>query len=207
MSESESAIPPRVADLLALLAEEPALGDFALGGGTAIAFRIPYRRSVDLDFFTASNFDSLGLQDALAARLEDFAISNRTIGSLRLISGRVKAEFFHHSYPLLAPIEHRGPIRLLSLDDLAAMKVNAVTNRGSKKDFSDLLALHDHGITLERSLDLFCGKYGAKGRFLALRSLLWFEDSDGEPDPLYLNGWTWQDLRRRFEELARQLVK
>lgn len=172
-----------------------------------MALRWGYRRSVDLDLFTGKAFDSLMLQDGLAASIGDFAISNRTTGSLRFTSGGVKAELFHHPYPLIAPVERRGGIRLLSLEDLAAMKVNAVTNRGSKKDFSDLLTLHDHDIPLDRALDHFCRKYGESGRLLAARSLLWFEDTEAEPDPYYLNGWTWTEVRARFERLARELVR
>ena len=206
MSIRQDAIPSEVATLFSRLASESSLEDFALGGGTAIALRIPYRRSIDLDYFATAQFDSMRLQDALAASLKDFALSNRTQGSLRFMSGGVKAEFFHHPYPLLTTIETHEGVGLLSLDDLAAMKVNAVTNRGSKKDFSDLLALHEHGLPLARALDLFCRKYGESGRLLAVRSLLWFDDAEVEPDPMYLNGWSWSDVRSRLEKLASDLL-
>jgi hypothetical protein len=204
---AESALPPDVGALLRLLAAEPALRSFSLGGGTAIALRLPYRRSIDLDYFTIDTFDSLGLQVSLATAIPGFTVSNRTMGSLRVMSGSVKAEFFHHPYPLLEPVELGEGLNILSLEDLAAMKVNAVTNRGSKKDFSDLLALHEHGLALPSSLDRFCRKYGAAGRLLAVRSLLWFGDTEGEPDPFYLNGWTWPEVHGRIEAIARLLVE
>ena len=87
------------------------------------------------------------------------------------------------------------------------MKVNAVTNRGSKKDFSDLLLLHENGIPLAASLDFFSTKYGPAGRFLAIRSLNWFADADEEPDPLYLNGWTWPEVYQRMASFAKALLK
>lgn len=75
-----------------------------------------------------------------------------------------------------------------------------------KKDFSDLLLLNDNGISLADALDLFCCKYGPARRFLAIRSLNWFDDTLGEPDPMYLNGWTWTGVRKRMETLARNLL-
>ena len=204
---SGEAIPPEVAALLSRLSQVSAIENFALGGGTAIALRIPYRRSVDLDFFSTAPFDSLGLQDALATSVGDFALSNRTPGSLRFMSGGVKAELFHHPYRLLRTVDRHEGVGILTLDDLAAMKVNAVTNRGSKKDFSDLLAMHDFGLPLDRALELFCRKYGASGRLLAVRSLLWFDDAEGEPDPMYLNGWAWPLVRARLEELTKDLLR
>lgn len=86
---------------------------------------------------------------------------------------------------------------LISLDDMAAMKVNAVTNRGLKKDFSDILMLHQQGLTIWNALELFCIKYGDAGRFNAIRSLNWFGDAEDEPDPLYINGWTWNYVKKR----------
>jgi hypothetical protein len=87
------------------------------------------------------------------------------------------------------------------------MKVNAVTNRGSKKDFTDLLLLHEEGIQLNMALDFFCKKYGGGGRFLAVRSLAWFDDAEGEPDPVYLNGWSWKEVRGRVEQLVKNIIR
>lgn len=64
-----------------------------------------------------------------------------------------------------------------------------------KKDFSDLLLLHQHGLEVRQSLDFFCQKYGEEARFLAIRSLLYFADADVEPDPVYLNGWPWLTVK------------
>jgi len=116
-------------------------------------------------------------------------------------------DFLHHPYPLLEKTIVRNNIRFLSLPDIAAMKINAVTNRGSKKDFTDLLLLHEEGIRLDRALDCFCRKYGGGGRFLAVRSLAWFTDAEEEPDPVYLNGWTWNEVRSRIEQLVKDIIR
>lgn len=83
--------------------------------------------------------------------------------------------------------------------------MNAVTNRGSKKDFSNLLLLHKNRISLSQALEHFCSKYGEGGRFLSIRSLQFFDDARKEPDPVFLNGWTWEFVEKEMDRLAREL--
>jgi hypothetical protein len=192
--------------LLYSLATLDELHGAALGGGTSLALIFGHRRSVDIAFFLVKPFDSIGMQEALARSIPGIQFVNRTAGSLCASSGTVKVDILLHSYPLLRGYAKLDSVRCLSLPDMAAMKVNAVTNRGSKKDFSDLLLLNDNGISLSDSLDLFCRKYGQAGRFLAIRSLNWFDDTLGEPDPLYLNGWTWTEVKLRMATLAQTLA-
>ena len=117
----------------------------------------------------------------------------------------VKIDFLLHDYPLLVPDLIEQSVRFCSLEDLSAMKINAVVGRGSKKDFSDLLLLHENGYELKTALEHFCTKYGEAGRFLAIRSLNWFQDAEEEPDPVYLNGWTWPLVRQRMMTLSKAL--
>jgi hypothetical protein len=203
----KQAVAPELMELLSFLMNQTLLERFVLGGGTALALDFGHRSSVDIDLFTDSPFDSGLVQDSLRMWFPQPEVVNRTPGSLCAIVGGVKLDVLLHSYPVLAPYRSQENIRFASLPDLSAMKVNAITNRGSKKDFSDLLLLHEQGLTLTNSLDWFCAKYGEAGRFLALRSLLWFDDAEEEPDPVYLNGWTWPHVRSRMERLGRQVCR
>jgi len=206
MMPHPESVSPELLDLLLTLAGLPELCDAALGGGTSLALVFGHRRSVDIDFFITEPFDSLRLQEALAKAIPGMQIVNRTAGSLSASSGKVKIDILQHSYPLLHEYTKLECVPCMSLPDMAAMKVNAVTNPGSKKDFTDLLLLNENGISLSDALDLFCVKYGQAGRFLAIRSLNWFDDTIGEPDPLFLNGWAWPEVRSRMEKLAIALL-
>lgn len=205
MTHAES-VSPELLEKLKTLSSIDILSKAALGGGTSLALVFGHRKSIDIDFFLIEPFDSILLQESIARRFHDFSLANRTEGSLSGTTGSVKIDILHHSYPLLQEYSVFDEVPFLSLPDMAAMKINAVTNRGSKKDFSDLLLLHENGILLSRALDFFCSKYGSSGRFLAIRSLNWFEDAEGEPDPLYLNGWTWPEVRKRMTGLVEPLV-
>ena len=206
MTHAES-VSPELLEKLKTLSSIDMLSKAALGGGTSLALVFGHRKSSDIDFFLIEPFDSILLQESIARRFHDFSLANRTGGSLSGTTGSVKIDILHHSYPLLQEYSVFDEVPLLSLPDMAAMKINAVTNRGSKKNFSDLLLLHENGILLSRALDFYCAKYGSSGRFLAIRSLNWFEDAEGEPDPLYSNGWTWPEVRKRMTGLVEPLVR
>jgi predicted nucleotidyltransferase component of viral defense system len=196
------AIPPAVTRLLLDLAPHPALSGFALGGGTSLALRFGHRISVDLDFFTPDPFQPDEIAASLGALKPEIIASARN--SLTAVSGGVKLDFLRHAYPMLAPVEVIETIAILSLEDVAAMKLNAVSNRGSKKDFYDvaeLLARFD----LTTLLAFFSAKYPTSDPFAVIRSLAWFEDAEPEPDPIPLNGASWNSVKHIVSEAVSKL--
>ena len=200
-------VSPELLQLLKDLMLETELEEFILGGGTSLSLRFGHRQSIDLNLFTIQPFNSRQFINLLHSLFNNLEVVNQTVGSVCTIAHNFKLDILHHPYPLLFnPIVDDG-IRFFSLPDLAAMKINAVTNRGSKKDFTDLLLLHENGINLAQALDYFCDKYGNAGRFLAVRSLAWFEDAESEPDPIFLNGWVWKDIRQRIESLVDGIIR
>ena len=196
------AIPPAVSALLLRIAPHEALQNFALGGGTSLALRFGHRWSVDLDFFTVTGFHPEKLFEELA--LDPATITARAAHSLTIDVGGVKLDLLRHAYPLLEPVENIGGIVLLSQPDLAAMKLNAIANRGSKKDFYDLAELLDH-FTLQEMIGFFTGKYPSSDPFTVIRSLAWFEDAEAEPDPVALDGRTWAMVKGRTRAAVAEL--
>ncbi|MFZ4618855.1 MAG: hypothetical protein ACOYM2_22040 [Rectinemataceae bacterium] len=116
----------------------------------------------------------------------------------------MKTDLLRHSYRQVEPDDLIEGIRIASLREVSAMKINAVAGRGSKKDFSDLLFLHENGIPLPDSVKNYRAKYGDEGLFAALRSLAYFADTKGEPDPRYRNGWTWDHVRKQMSRLGKE---
>ena len=88
------------------------------------------------------------------------------------------------------------------MKDVAAMKINAICNRGSKKDFYDVQMLLQT-FSLEEMLDFYQKKYAIGNRFMAIRSLVWFEDADAEPAPESLDGSNWDAVKH---ELLKQVA-
>jgi len=197
------AVPEAVRNLLNRLSPLPALHEFALGGGTSLALRLGHRWSVDLDFFNTREFDTDELMEK--SGLGHASIINRATNSLSLDVDGTKLDFLRHGYPLLSPVEEIAGIQMLSLPDVGAMKLNAIANRGAKKDFFDLCELQRHH-PLPTMLDWFEMKYRPADRFTVIRSLGWFEDADQEPDPVSLNGDDWPLVKSRMRAMVSDLT-
>lgn len=197
-----SAVPLNLWQTLRDLQEPLSSTGFALAGGTSLALRLGHRLSTDLDFFTTEPFEPESLAERLG--LGPSAITGIAKGTLQAQLNGLKIEFLRHGYPALEPMETIEQIRLWSLADVTAMKINALINRGSKKDFHDLAALLEHQ-PLEALLDHYRRKYQPASIFMAIRSLAWFEDAEAEPDPISLTGATWPDIRQTIEKAIRTL--
>lgn len=198
----DAAVPKPVNELLARLATRQELEDFALGGGTSLALRFGHRVSVDLDFFTLTEFSPDALFESLD--LDSATIVRRSANSLTVDVDGVKLDFLRHAYPLIEPVERLAGIRFVSQPDLAAMKLNAIANRGSKKDFYDLLELMKH-FSLQQMVDFFTRKYPSSDAFTVIRSLAWFEDAEADPDPISLGGLEWQSVKSQIRDAVAEL--
>jgi predicted nucleotidyltransferase component of viral defense system len=83
------------------------------------------------------------------------------------------------------------------VEDIAAMKLNSTMNRGSKKDFFDIYELLKH-FPLEKLLEFHSEKYNFSSRMIVLKSLVYFEDAEKEPDPVSENSTTWELVKKKM---------
>ncbi|MEM7790854.1 MAG: nucleotidyl transferase AbiEii/AbiGii toxin family protein [Verrucomicrobiota bacterium] len=169
------------------------LNSFYLVGGTALSLHFGHRKSIDLDLFTSEPFNAPELSEWLIVEFGFSELSIRTNTILGRIQG-VKTDLITHQYPLIKEAEEVDGIRLLSVEDIAAMKLNAVANRGSKKDFWDLAALLEH-FELSKLLNFFIQKYPSNSLWNLRKSLCYFDDAEDEPDPQTLNGQSWNEVK------------
>lgn len=120
-----------------------------------------------------------------------------------LIEG-IKIDCLRHAYRLLDSHTTIDCIPMWSLADVAAMKLNAINNRGAKKDFFDLAILLDH-YSLPVMLHFYGAKYQASNRLMVIRSLAWFEDAESEPDPNSLGEISWPKVKAIIGEAIANL--
>jgi len=171
---------------------------FYLGGGTALAIHLGHRQSVDLDWLTAERIDN---PLELARELQDYGLELQ-IGSVQrgTLHGEihgVRVSFFEYRYPLLEPLVDLPDLacRVASLEDLAAMKLLAVDQRGAKKDFLDIHALGRHGWSIADMVGLFCRKFAVEDISRVLYSLCYFDDADPDPMPQMHAGVAWEEAK------------
>ncbi len=191
-------------ELLQKLSATEILNTFALAGGTALALQLGHRISIDLDFLTAQTFDSSLLLETIGLQ---FDVENGATGknsASMFVSYKdtcIKTDFLRHNYPLLNPINKIEGVSMCSLEDIAAMKLNAIANRGAKKDFYDIYSLLD-SFEINAMLSLFRKKYKQMNDLTVVKSLVYFDDAELEPDPVTLLGITWKDVKLRLVQIV-----
>lgn len=174
-----------------------------LAGGTAVALHLGHRRSDDLDWFSqASIQDPLRLAQEIRATDASFNVVSVDRGTLHGETDSVRISVLEYQYPLLEPpaTPHGLGCQLASLPDLAAMKLVAISQRGSKKDFVDVYALGLSTMPLAKMLELYQHKYSIQDAGRMIYSLSYFDDADPEPMPEMLWNVKWDDIKQTIRE-------
>lgn len=203
-------LPKNAQDALALLGKNKVLPEKTyLAGGTGLALQYGHRISVDFDFFTPSDFKS---QDIIK-KLEkigkfNFQQSKEKSTLLGLFQG-VKFSLFKYDYPLVkTSIDYLG-IKLASPEDISAMKIAAIMDRGTVKDFIDVYFLNKMGITLDQCLGFYNKKYKALANniYSIIRSLTYFDDADLKEMPEMIEKIDWEEIKKFFEKETVRIAK
>ena len=130
----EQAIETDAQKQLALLEKTGLIDDAYLAGGTALALQIGHRISYDLDFFAATEFDRNEVLQKLTK--VNFRLEQESWGTLLGRLGKTKLSFFVYQYPLIGKTLKYKNVTIASLGDLAAMKIAAISSRGTKREFT-----------------------------------------------------------------------
>ena len=201
-------LPRRGLRLWGSLSQLPALRSFYLVGGTGLALHLGHRRSDDLDFFSARSFRP----DLLARRLATISVPERLTfgeGSLECWMGRYKVQFLHYPYRLLRAVHQTKYGPLADPLDLALMKLVAISQPGSRRDFIDLACfLQQYSqIPLGELLEFLPRKYGKINRAHHVRALTYFADAESEPMPRMRWSLRWSEVKRQLENAVRDVVR
>lgn len=198
------AVEPLTLELLNSLMQKDYLNQFVLVGGTALALQIGHRQSIDLDLFTINDFNPDNVKILL---LDDYKL-NVTLQSQQAIIcniNSIKVDFIRFKYPFIRPLINEEGIRMLSFEDIAPMKLDAITGRGSKKDFYDLYYLLNF-MTIEKMLSLYVEKYQHQTTFHVIKSLTYFIDAESQPDPLVFDKkTTWVKVKKAISKEIKKL--
>lgn len=191
-------IEPTTLELLKQLQEIPLLSETRLVGGTSLALQMGHRKSVDIDLFGEINCDQYELVDALSDLGKLTILKESKNIHVYQLNG-VKLDIVNYKYPWIKPILMEDNLRLAEMEDIAAMKITAIIGRGTKKDFIDLAFLLDV-FSLDEILNFYERKYSEASRFMAMKSLAYFDDADLDPMPYMLKMKSWDDIKERILE-------
>jgi len=205
----ESTLSPNTKKGLAILGKADILpNDSYLAGGTALALYLGHRISVDLDFFTYTKFDPNKLSkkiSSIGSFTEEFCKGISLIGTFN----SVKFSCFHYDYPLLhKPILYEG-CAIAHIVDIAAMKLEAIAGRATKKDYIDIYTILHSGYTLEDMFSLYEKKYGYPegNRFHRVKALTFFEDAEDSMMPTLLSPISWEEVKSYLTKEAVRIAR
>jgi hypothetical protein len=188
------------------------LSGFYLAGGSAVAFHLRHRRSLDLDIFSrapCANLDDVRARVCSAIR--GAAVVSHTQAVLRLKLGDLPVDLVSYPYPPLdAPQPGPEGFPVAGLRDLAAMKLAAIARRGTKRDFWDLWAILVSGMTLREAAAAYATRFGAAEAdvYHVARALTYFTDAEGEPaSPAGMTSRRWEEIKAFFRAEAPSMLR
>lgn len=171
--------------------------NYRLVGGTALALQWGHRESIDIDLFGNDFIDSEEIISELKI-FDNLKILKRgKLINIFVIEG-IKVDIVNYNYKWLDEAIVIDGLTMASPKDIAAMKINAITGRGSKKDFIDLFFLLKH-YSLKDIYSFFEQKYPDGTLFLAYKSLTYFDDADQQTSPKVYFDTTWEEIKEEIE--------
>jgi len=191
-------VAPKLMELLEKIMSEKLFSDFNLVGGTSLALQIGHRNSIDIDLFGNSEINSQIFIEKLS-KFGEVKVTQSTKNILITKINDVKVDFVNYKYPLLTDFLIFDTIRMASKTDIAAMKLNAIAGRGSKKDFIDLFFLLND-FSLKEILSFYEEKYSDGSVFMVQKSLAYFEDADFQLQPQMFLDFDWETCKQKIIE-------
>jgi len=197
-----SHFPDNTHNAFAILAQQSWLKNngWYLAGGTALSLQCDHRVSFDLDFFTPhTGFEAEYIVSVLTSSGWITSINEK--GTLYGELEGAKISFI--SYPYFIPkqpfITYEN-INILDAQDIAVMKIIAISQRGKKRDFFDLYWYLIHRESLIEVLQRVKEQYpNSKHNYHhILKSLTYFEEAEDDPDPQIFFDTTWEQVKKHF---------
>ncbi|WP_339656788.1 nucleotidyl transferase AbiEii/AbiGii toxin family protein [Flavobacterium frigidarium] len=200
---------------LVKLMKSDVFNDFRLVGGTALSLQIGHRESIDIDLFSDSEYGALdfnSIENYLQENFQyvDFLNTIPAMGKSYFIGenkeNTVKLDIYYTDTYIQPYVEIDG-IRMATIEEIIAMKIDVVQRGGRKKDFWDL---HDllESYDISQMLDLHKQRYPyTHDRELIIQNFTSFQQADLDFNPICFKGKYWEFIKEDFEEILNEFKK
>jgi hypothetical protein len=201
------------AEIVAKLAD--LMGDYVLGGGTALALQIAHRSSYDFDFFSKKPID-LKILDKIIHRFKSVEVSVDSEEELTVfVEGDVKLSIIHYPFDVYGSIVDSDlSLKIFPIRTLTAMKAYTIGRRGTFRDYFDLCSiikneakseteeLEKLNMIMRMASDVYKSAFS---KTLFLEQLVYFEDIDNF-EIIGTDGKSIQNAKEKVLEFFRRLV-
>jgi hypothetical protein len=190
---------------------------FRLVGGTALSLQLGHRTSVDIDLFTDAPYGTIDFQE-----IENYLQTNFSyvdtgfgvhtgMGKSYLIGEAednvIKLDVYYTDPFIQAALIEDG-VRLATVEEIIAMKIDVITKTGRKKDFWDIHEVMDT-YTIPQMLALHKQRYEyTHNETEILANFTDFSNADDDFEPNCLRGKYWElikfDIIKKIENLRKK---
>ena len=195
--------------LLTLMQAEE-LKNFRLAGGTALSLHLGHRMSVDIDLFTDAPYRSIDF-DAIESFIKrTFGYVQGEFGGIPGLGksyligtapdNAIKLDVYYSMEPFFQGVLEKDGVRLATVEEIIAMKVDIVQRGGRKKDFWDLHeALETYSIN--DMIALHRKRYEwTHDEPLLHNNFTDFSEADDDLNPICMKGKQWAFIKDDIEE-------
>lgn len=197
-------IDPGTLELLKQLQALPDFKNLRLVGGTSLALQIGHRKSVDIDLFGKITLEPDEIMEVIRPIGNISILKNFQNIHVFTIQG-IKVDIVNYSYPWLSNALYTDDLQLADQKDICAMKLAAITGRGTRKDFIDIYFLL-RTFTIEDMLNFYLQKYPDAASFMVIKSLTYFEDAEEEPEPYMFETVDWNLVKTEIRKQVSKLI-
>ncbi|MEO6850766.1 MAG: nucleotidyl transferase AbiEii/AbiGii toxin family protein [Mucilaginibacter sp.] len=199
-----------LAETLRKLMQAEELMEFRLVGGTALSLHLGHRMSVDIDLFTDAIYGSIDFDLIEAYLLNNFAYVHGDFGGGTIMGksylvgsdkdNGVKLDVYYSNDPFFQDVIEVEGIRMATVQEIIAMKIDIVQRNRRKKDFWDLhdlllnytidqmIDLHKQRFEWTHEPDLIIGGFGK------------ISEADDDLTPICLKNKQWAFIKDDFRE-------
>lgn len=201
----ENVLSHQTKKLLGQIKSENLPKDTYLAGGTAVALRLGHRRSADLDFFVPYEFVETAWEQKWQKEF-DFKLTKRDWQTLIGFVGKVKLSLFYYQHTLIETSDIFLGVPVASEPDLAAMKLDTILGRGTKRDLIDLYFLAKK-FSLAKLFEYYQEKYHnlQERELMFKKALTYFDEADKDEMPNMLVPINWRQVKKWLVEEVRKL--
>ncbi len=168
--------------------------NFGLVGGTAIAFHIGHRRSIDFDLFSLDSFNNYSIKRTILRNLKIDEIFVNKLDEFTILVNGVRMTFFRYPFKIEFKENLNNIIKMPDLLTLSAMKAYALGMRAKWKDYVDLYFVMKKYAgavkIINKANKIFCSEFNEK---IFRAQLSYFKDIDYSEEIIYTDGFKVDD--------------
>ena len=210
-----STVSPQLLSILQALMTRNEFSMFRLVGGTALSLFRGHRMSIDIDLFTDEKYNSVDFKsiDSYLRRtflyVDTIAYQEIGMGKSYYVgespSDCIKLDLYYTD-KFIDNLVFIDNLRMASVEEIIAMKLDVIMRTGRKKDFWDINELED-SYSIEQMIVFHQKRYPFSfDKKMLKEKLIDFSGADEDFDPVCMRGKHWELIKLDMLDLSSKII-